>query len=232
MKFTTGNTVVTFDKMWYLQKAFAGKYAAVSNEDQDAPEMDMMINPIEVVLNENNLLGVDGFILGDLRKTRGYISKLVRADARNYTTAREFVERNKFFFEKPDRATLQATKPLFKLHKVPQPLLIDIPILEVEQAVSSLKDLAAEKWKSAILREQVSTIVANKTEDCLRNFDESNSEISAVRIAVTKAWSKLIHNYLRWALLAGKPGPDGGDIMDILGKTEVLSRLQMAVSTT
>lgn len=44
----------------------------------------------------------------------------------------------------------------------------------------------------------------------------------------TGSWTKLVHDYLRWALLAGMSGPSGVDTMHILGRSETLRRLDVA----
>ena len=47
-------------------------------------------------------------------------------------------------------------------------------------------------------------------------------------LKVEKSWTKLMHQYLRWALVASKPGPDGVETMRILGREETGRRLATA----
>jgi hypothetical protein len=48
------------------------------------------------------------------------------------------------------------------------------------------------------------------------------------RNRIIKAWSKLIHKYIRWVIAAGQPGPDGAESMEILGREETLARFAVA----
>lgn len=45
---------------------------------------------------------------------------------------------------------------------------------------------------------------------------------------IRKSWTKLVHGYIRWAIAGGQSGPDGADIMAILGREESLRRLKVA----
>jgi len=45
---------------------------------------------------------------------------------------------------------------------------------------------------------------------------------------LTKAWNSVVHKCIRWAIFGGKSGPDGAAVMELLGSTESLRRLQRA----
>lgn len=47
-------------------------------------------------------------------------------------------------------------------------------------------------------------------------------------VAVRKSWGGLVHGYVRWAVMGEAPGPDGAETMRILGREEVLKRLERA----
>lgn len=191
MKFTKGNTVVTFDKMWYLQRAHAARYATASAAQISSPQMGLMVDPILTILQEKKLLGDAGLVLNE-HEPREYVSKLVRADARNYKTAGEFVERHRYFFEVPGRKTLQDTMPA-----------VDSLLDELEEAASSLGEISNDEWKA----------------DSIRHAISSKGEGKSL---------KDIHDFYRWAIAAGTPGPSGVETMEILGRLEVLSRLDVA----
>lgn len=192
MKFTKGNTVVTFDKMWYLQRAHAARYAAGSAEDPKLPQMSLMIDPILAQLRKGKILGESDLVL-NTHEPRSYVFDLVRADARNYKTASEFIERNKYFFEAPDRTVLHESTPT-----------LEIPFDKLEQVVSSIGHIPEDQWKAPVIRDAINGTVGTGP-------------------------SKDIHNFFRWSLSAGAPGPGGGDTMEILGRLEVLSRLDVAL---
>lgn len=47
-----------------------------------------------------------------------------------------------------------------------------------------------------------------------------------------KAWAKVVHQYIRWVIAAGRPGPDGLVSMELLGKEETLRRFELARKVT
>jgi len=61
-----------------------------------------------------------------------------------------------------------------------------------------------------------------------RSLDEVGSDEEKLEGLFKKAWGKAMHGYIRWAIGAGRPGPDGVVSMAILGKEETLRRFELA----
>jgi glutamyl-tRNA synthetase len=56
----------------------------------------------------------------------------------------------------------------------------------------------------------------------------TGEEMEALKLKVEKSWAGLIYQYLRWALVATKPGPESQVTMELLGKKETSRRLSAA----
>ena len=230
MKFTTGDTVVTFDKLWYLQRAHADRYVS-SDEGADPAKLSLLTVPITRVLKQGNLVNEGGLVLNHHR-VDDYLPKLLHADARNYTNAPAFVERNKYFFEAPKRADLAQCQPSLSLHGVPTGIRNPASAKIFGTVLSLLRNITDDDWTAKNIRKYINDdIIKTKTAATLLDFIESDgADLNMTRNRVAKAWSKLIHKYIRWVIAAGLPGPDGAESMEILGREETLARLTVAAA--
>src|SRR2546429_1723029 len=113
LKFTKGNTVVTFEKLWFLQK----QHAQIASEKRNKNFEDMIDRvqaTVQVKLQQNaaerlkaggeahNLQLSTGIEFSDPRILRQYIESIVSADANSYTTAEAFTDRLWYFFTDPE----------------------------------------------------------------------------------------------------------------------------------
>jgi glutamyl-tRNA synthetase len=226
MKFTGGDTVVTFGKLWYLQKAHASRYvAAAANGDRS--KMDLMTGLITRVLEKEHLIERLRSASGQ-EKLKAYIFKLLEADARNYNNALEFVKRNKYFFEAPDEMALVDSKPTLVLDKLPREIASSILPEDVAGALSFLEQIPADEWTAEVIRECVVNESAFKANAISLRCDCAQLNMEKSMELLKSEWRKLIHKWIRWAVTAGKDGPDGAKTMDILGREETLSRIEKA----
>lgn len=222
MKFTTGDTVVTFDKLLFLQKAHAASYA----DSADTTKISLMTEPIKDVVKKQNSLESIGSILTG-RSLDDYIKEIVIADARNYTSAPAFAERNKYFFTRPTEADL-SSHPRLLLSNIPRQVSNIVEPEELAVALSKLETIPVSHWTAAEIRACINSIINSKAAEGLEGIKEEISDVEMTRKALIKAWATLIHGYIRWAITAKMHGPDGAATMDILGKHETLDRLSMA----
>ncbi|KAL5114002.1 Glutamate--tRNA ligase mitochondrial [Pleosporales sp. CAS-2024a] len=92
LKFTKGNTTVTFGKLHFLQRKHAALRAAAGG-----PKLQQMVDKVVA------LLVSPGSPYKEWKKVVGspspdeYIAKIIQVDADNYTNANEFLHRNSFF---------------------------------------------------------------------------------------------------------------------------------------
>lgn len=96
LKFTKGNTVVTMEKLWYLQKHH------VQRRCEDARTTDST-EPIEGILPAIQQALVARFgswqmCTGSSPSLREHCQNVLLADSKSYTSAANFVDRNRYFF--------------------------------------------------------------------------------------------------------------------------------------
>ncbi|KAJ4376306.1 Glutamate--tRNA ligase mitochondrial [Neocucurbitaria cava] len=142
LKFTKGNTTVTFGKMQFLQRKHALSRAQVGGAKFQ-----------EMVTNVANLLTAPDSPYQDWRKVVGssfpeeYIAQIIAVDAENYTNANEFLYRNAYFFT-----------PLRPFHdaRAPMSTSSDIP-MRAQQFLSSIA--TEQDWNKENLMRKVHEII-------------------------------------------------------------------------
>lgn len=226
MKFTGGDTIVTFGKLWYLQKAHASRYitAAANGESSN---LDVMTGLITQVLEKEGLIEGLHSISGQ-EGVKTYIFKLLDADGRNYTNAREFVKRNKYFFQAPGRISLVDSKPSFVLEMLPKEIISSIQPEDVISTLSFLKRIPIEAWTAGMIRECMVAETASKANEILLRSDCAHLNTEKAIKELSMEWRKLTYKWIRWSITAGKEGPDSARSMEILGRKESLSRIETA----
>ncbi|KAJ6184089.1 hypothetical protein N7519_005390 [Penicillium mononematosum] len=212
LKITRGNTVVSFEKLQFLQKGHVQRLAK-----SGGPEFDEMVKKVTSVVEESHPLDeLDTILKG--RTLPEYIAPLIRADANNYTNAEEFAQRNSTFFTpKLDRAPY---KPVSQSSEV--------PIQALHTAAAALTLVPSASWNIDTHR------------DNINSYDGSDSVVSSASESETPAGSntaakifkKELYHYLRWALSASAPGPGISETMVVLGRDETLRRVQDAKALT
>lgn len=244
LKITRGNTVVAFEKLWFLQKAHAQRFAATGG-----PVFDEMVAKVSQAVEETypaDQLYVHNpnssprttnspshrAIILDSRPLAEYIPPLLKADAKSYTNASEFVQRNSTFF------TTTLTRPPY----TPTPTQdgTTIPIAALHTAAAALTLVPASHWTIETHRSNIASydgsaavLPAPASASPGETAPEStDADAEKSRVNADKAFKKELYHYLRWALSAGAPGPGIPETMEILGRAESLRRLQEARELT
>lgn len=144
LKFTKGNTTVTFGKLHFLQR----KHAALRAE-AGGPKLAAMVDSVV------NLLKADESPYKDWQKVvkspwpGAYVESIIKVDADNYTNANEFLYRNSFFFT-----------PLRPFHKAPlMATSSDIPM-----RAQALAEIAEQDWSRDNLMQMVREIIDGRPE--------------------------------------------------------------------
>ncbi|CAK3979049.1 Glutamate--tRNA ligase [Lecanosticta acicola] len=98
LKFTKGNTVVMMDKLWYLQK----RHIALKCERAQASNSTEPIQNVVSQIREE----VERQLSGSIKQRfptqldlEAYCAEILLADSKAYRTPREYVERNRYFFD-------------------------------------------------------------------------------------------------------------------------------------
>lgn len=152
------------------------------------------------------------------RSIAEYVAPLIRADAKSYIDAVDFVQRNSTFFtpklERGPYAPASPTAP-------------EVPMPALHTAAAALTLVPPSHW-------DIETHKFN-----INSYDGSGSVVlpktesdSQAPPATDKIFKKELYNYLRWALSASAPGPGIPETMAILGRDETLRRVQDAKAST
>ncbi|PWY90254.1 glutamyl-tRNA synthetase [Aspergillus sclerotioniger CBS 115572] len=215
LKITRGNTVVAFEKLWFLQKAHAQRFAAT-----EGPEFSEMVTKVSQVV-ENTYSAEQLAPILQPRPLTNYIPPLLRADAKSYTNASDFVTRNSTFF------TTTLTRPPY----TPASPTNTIPMTSLHTACAALTLVPPSHWTLETHRANI-TAYDGTTTPTTPAESTTPEEAEKARKTADKAFKKELYHYLRWALSAGAPGPGIPETMHILGYDETMRRLQEAKKST
>lgn len=240
MKYTRGDSVVAFEKLWFLQKRHAARYASspvVSTLDQKRtnPLHALAVKPIITLLDETSTSSDYSFYQGIAKpeNRENFVQRLVFADAQSYTNPAEFIQRNVYFFTPPSVEALTTTVPALSLHRIPSRYPNTVSRDTITSFFKMLMTISPESWGGDTIRPYLQSLVSSGVEYTLKNIEgeiESGEEAAASHTALQKSWVKLMNQYLRWALVAGKPGPDSVLTMELLGYEETGRRLDAAAT--
>ncbi|KAF2127025.1 glutamyl-tRNA synthetase-like protein [Dothidotthia symphoricarpi CBS 119687] len=197
LKFTKGNTTVTFGKLHFLQRKHAKTRA-----EKGGPQLQEMVQNVATLLTSPDSPYKDWRNMLRTPFPDEYIQRIIQVDAENYTNANEFLYRNSFFFTSPPKPTTSTkTSHDDETDADPKALPHDIP----PSARQTLSKVSASSWDRENLMQAVRDIIDGRPEG--------------------KAGSKHVYHYLRKALTGQEQGMRIYDVMLILGREETLKRL-------
>jgi glutamyl-tRNA synthetase len=238
MKYTRGDTVVGFEKLWFLQKRHAARYAsaqASSPRDQKPSHslLELAVKPILALLERQPTSADNSFYRNITQPTvREYlVQRYVFADAQNYTNPTDFIQRNYYFFTPPSVEVLTATVPALTLHKIPVMFPITVSSATITSLCQVFMDIPEYLWGVDTIKSYLLGIINRSMKLTMEKSSEdlpTGQALNTMLSSLEKGWVKLIHQYLRWALMAGKPGLDSLLTMELLGMKETGRRLATA----
>ncbi|CAG8973460.1 hypothetical protein HYALB_00006486 [Hymenoscyphus albidus] len=236
LKYTRGDTVVAMEKLWFLQKRHAHRYATTQMDSPlSDPRLDLVklavipvVKRLEEVVSKRTDRFFKSFPAGKARED--YVRTLVFGDALKYTTADSFIKLNKFFFITPLRRDLVANPP----PPIPSSQVTGAKapvLLEFLPQIDAFARLSADEWTDANIKAVTSEIVDRNAKECFEQSfqgDHSSEAGKALQKTCQKSWLSFVHGYVRWAIFAKQPGPDGVFTMRLLGREECLGRFEFA----
>ena len=230
MKYTKGDTIVSFEKLWFLQKRHAARYASLPREAPQNPRHDLAalaLKPIVKLLGQRAAKEDMSFystISSDSMK-ENYVRSILWADAQNYTQPNEFINRNIYFFVPPSEQKLQASLPALTLRQIPPTVYPTVQPASFISLIDSITELESITWSIPEIKNWIHWVINQGAASSLAGVVEPNADLDAM---VRKAWTKLVYQYIRWATAAGKPGPDCAETLGFLGKEETVERLKFS----
>ena len=236
MKFTTGDTVVDFAKLWFLQKRHAERYASSPPSSNPSHNFNnLALRPVLQLLDRSVTDHPERFAFYHTIPTaarENYVRDILWAEAKQYTDPKDFIDRNTYFWIAPTPETLIEKMPALRLHNVP--IIASQPSsAALTPFFSNFSEIAEKDWKAAEIKSWIETITEQVTS---RSYVElakkqallSPEETNSAKIQWSKVWNKLVYQYLRWALMGGVHGPTAAETMRILGRRETFRRLDVA----
>jgi glutamyl-tRNA synthetase len=144
LKFTKGNTTVTFGKLHFLQR----KHAAL-RANAGGPPLQEMVDNVYALLTSEDSPYKDWTKVTGSPFPHAYIERIITTDAENYTNANEFLYRNSFFFTplRPSASKTATDTPT------------DIPI-----AAQTLAQVSQAAWDKDTLMKKVNAIIDGRPE--------------------------------------------------------------------
>jgi len=201
MRWTKGNATVSLGKLWFLQN----KHAVRRAEEGKGKGLEEMVSAVRAALPKLDGFGAEQESrFTEESQWRAYIERILRADAKNYFTAKHFVRRNSYFFVPHSGASVE----------LPPPGGADIDLATLEKAAKTLLQSLPRgwEWTAKGLHARIHEIVGEIAER------EEGWEVKAV--------SKTVHCYLRAVIAQGKEGPAIAETMGILGREVCEQRMR------
>lgn len=202
--------MVSYEKLWFLQKAHAHRYIATEH-----PMYDVMISQISSLVETQIPKEQLSAILGT-RPLEKYIRSIFTAngdkDNKSYTTPAAFATAFAPF--------LAPLPPLLTPYVPPRP---EVPLSALRTFASALCLVPESHWTAETHRANMASHAGLLTPESASASD-SNQQGSISK----KAWNQAIHHYLRWALTGGLPGPSTSATMEVLGRDVSMQRIQEA----
>ncbi|EXJ72150.1 glutamyl-tRNA synthetase [Cladophialophora psammophila CBS 110553] len=202
LKITKGNTIVSFDKLHFLQEQHARRRVLAGGE-----HFEQMIRDVAIAVLEKYGAGrIMQFLDTGSRKRqlRDVLAQLLKVESLHFRTPSQFSEQCSLFFEPVTLGDLDVS---------------DVGLLHPLRVAASTLALITEKsWTRDTLHAH------------LRSLEEATPPPpdNAVDDATTRAWKRELYHYLRWALLGGRQGPGIAETLEILGKGTCTRRIQDA----
>jgi len=235
MKYTRGDTVVGFEKLWFLQKRHAARYASAQadspyNQKPSHSLLELAVKPVLALLESPSNDAEYSFYrsIPNAEYRESIVQRLLFADAQNYTNPTNFIQRNEYFFTRPSTEALNASVPLLKLHHVPLQYPNSASSSTITELCQPLMEIPDDLWTADFLRTQVAEMIFLGVHRTLDGFEGRPTSDDELNLGLEKSWVKVIHQYLRWALVGGRPGPDSVLTMELLGMKETVRRLTTA----
>ncbi|APA10956.1 hypothetical protein sscle_07g057260 [Sclerotinia sclerotiorum 1980 UF-70] len=233
MKYTRGDSVVTMAKLNFMQRKHAARYKELRRSNEPIPpSQDLLELAAKPVLQRmKSLPEYEELIFYNCENTdaakENYILSIICAGIQNYNLPDTFYATHKYFFTAPTPLELESRTPPHKLHDAPQGVIHPIPD-DFSTSFDGFSSIAAENWNAAELKGFTNLIIDQGTMMSTAEFTATKVYSEDAQKVIRKSWTKLVHSYIRWAIAGGQSGPDGSDIMEILGREESLRRLRVA----
>ncbi|KAI5238674.1 hypothetical protein E4T43_07276 [Aureobasidium subglaciale] len=220
LKFTKGNSIVSFDKLWYLQKNHAKIIIerAMKSVEID-PSLETLIDLLE---SSARTAHPDSSAVSENSDFRTHLTNILFIDPKTYENPTSYIERNAYFFTAlpPVSSSSESAISTLELHTAALEIMSNVDTAVLKTTSTSVTNYAQLKQNLDAAVEECSRAIGKICQERATKDGEVEKE-------ELKEWSKSLHRYLREKLCFGRPGPGSSQVMAVLGHAECLRRLEM-----
>lgn len=219
LKFTRGNTIVSFEKLWYLQKNHAKIIIdrAMKSQEND-PSFEGLVSLVAEAADSQYQPAHYQAILGQ-RDMRSHVMGVLSVDDKNYDNPEAYLKRNEYFFTSDLPESSSNTTDGVSRDEL-QAAVTEMMSFDSLQAIKppqSIEQFNYQSLKSDLTT--AATAYAEAIEEiCRKRAPHSSEDL--------KEWRKGIHRHLREKLTFGMPGPGSSHVMAVLGYEESCRRIR------
>ncbi|KAF2758904.1 hypothetical protein EJ05DRAFT_326009 [Pseudovirgaria hyperparasitica] len=233
LKLTKGNTVVSMGKMRFLQNAHAVQMTKGTDE-----AFRYLVDDVAKIVQARFGDVIDP-ILGS-RPLKDYVSRLLKADVKNFTTSARFVEESRYLFIPIDkiikrgfRATTISVDEIYpslqddeEYFKSAETTTLEPQVKEtLERLKNRLDKLNLEDWSETPLKEVIDGLLT----EMLDEWKGLNSADDRAAWKVRKELAAPFWHMLRDVISFGRPGVGLAVAMELLGRDECRKRFEVAM---
>jgi len=146
MKFTKGNTTVSLEKLWYLQRGHAARVSTNSADSTLGEFHDMVVRVVKVVKEAGHTSSPPGILV------EKYVEELLRLDGKSYSTPEAFYQGNIHFFIGIDCQPFHNPDP------------DTASTADLAHAADILMSVTASEWEGRALANKMKEVVAQESE--------------------------------------------------------------------
>ncbi|KAG9790287.1 Glutamate-tRNA ligase, mitochondrial [Exophiala dermatitidis] len=213
LKITKGNTIVSFDKLQYLQIKHARRRVEAAGEP-----FEQMIRDVAVaVLERYGAARVTEFL--GRRSLRDVLATILKVPSLPYRSAADFAENQCSIFFKP-----AATTP----EQLDQFDFDPAHLHSLRVAASTLCLIPESQWSEQVHHSQLRMLEQQVPIAETDGTTTTVEEAAGATAASVAKWKRDLYHYLRWALLGGARGPAIAATLEILGRETSVARIQAA----
>jgi glutamyl-tRNA synthetase len=215
MKFTKGNTVVSFGKLEFLQKRHARQYVAEGGE-----HFDQMVKAVSSHLrklcDEKHISATLGS-----RRLEDVVGFLLRAGSNVYVSAEVFALHSANFFNPfPERRKYESHESKY-------------PLSSLRVAAASFLLIPDQQWTATVLWSHIAAMEPPVIEAEAEAKAKAKAEgESNHKDGNAKAWTAEVCRFVRWSLMGRHGGPPLADLMEIMGSNICHERIRSAIEST
>lgn len=243
LKFTKGNTVVSTEKLWFLQRSHIDERCRLAKQQGTDMPLRPLIDQLVKTVQESypNLQPTNGLSLDTL------CAVLILIDGKSFRSARQFVRRNAYIFDFNHAETDALSNPNDEMSALIAKLFLSDDLIDAarlprtESSVAQYdelheahlrinKVLASLLW-SYVLDSQSSVDVIQALVD--REHDSQiattlsiSPEDSSALLKRYRSIQKMLMRRLRDALCGGLPGPSISYVIALIGVDACRARLK------